>query len=197
MIYENRLETKPIQHIRNLFDSIKDGKLSITRYDAIEPPCDVTYEVSCDAADADEFISKYEMLTQSLAAIGRAREALDSGVSIEELLTPDQIAVWNTYVCDFDEEFDAGEYDIGELYEMRECGADLSDAEQEVLERHYEWFEAQCFKRLPRKEYSPVTFVNRAWRYERLISINAPDVVVEEEARLLAEEMLLYYFARK
>ena len=37
MIDEKRFETTPVQHIRTLLESIKDGKLTITYYDPIEP----------------------------------------------------------------------------------------------------------------------------------------------------------------
>ena len=52
-------------------------------------------------------------------------------------------------------------------------------------------------ERLPEKEYSPIVFFNRAQRYEYLISLNAPEIVVNEEARCLAEEMILYFFVNK
>lgn len=197
MIDEKRLETSPVQHIRNLLKSIKDGKLTVTYYDSIDPPYSRVYNVSCTAVDADEVISKYEDLVQALKAIGDAREKLDNDAKMEDLLTPTQIDVWNTYIRDFDEKFDAGEYDLNTLYNMRECGAPLNDEEQEVIERHHEWFGAQCLKRLPEKAYPPMLLVNRAQRYEYLISHNAPKIVIEEEARCLVEEMILYYYCVK
>jgi hypothetical protein len=39
--------------------------------------------------------------------------------------------------------------------------------------------------------------ITRAMRYERLISVNAPEVVITEEGRCLAEEMVLYYFGKE
>ena len=196
MIHENRLNTTPTQHIRNLFERIKDGKLTITYYDSIEPSYDRTYDVSCTASDVDEFILKYEALTQALQAIAKVHYEIDNSANIEGVLTPEQIKVWNTYIRDFDEEFDAGKYNLDELYAMRDSGAELNEAEYDVLERHHEWFEAQVLKRLPKKEYSPRVFFNRAQRYECLISLNAPEIVVNEEARCLAEEMILYYFGK-
>ncbi len=196
MIDEKRLETTPVQHIRNLIESIKDGKLSVTYYDPIEPSYTRSYDVSCSAVDADEFVSKYEALTNALEAIGKAREKLNSGAGAEDVLTPEQIDVWNTYVCDFKENFDAGEYKLDELYIRREDGDELSEEEHEVLERHYEWFETQCLKRLPKKAYSPMLLVNKAQRYEYFISQNAPKTVIDEEGRCLAEELILYYAAK-
>ena len=196
MIDEMRLETTPVQHIRNLMNSIKDEKLTITYYDPIDPTYTRTYDVSTTAADADEFISKYEALAGALEIIGKIHEKLDSGVKAEEVLTPEQIDVWNTYICDFDEEFDAGEHNLDELYLRREDGDELSDEEYEVLERHYEWFEEQCLKRFSKRAYPSKFLVNRARRYEYFISQNAPKCVIDEEGRRLAEEMILYYAVR-
>jgi hypothetical protein len=137
MIDENRLETSPIQHIRNLLKSINDGKLTVTYCDPIDQPYSRVYNVSCTAEDADEVISKYEHLVQALKAIGKAREKLENGAKMEDALTSGQIDVWNTYIREFDEKFDAGEYDLDIIYNMRECGAPLNDEEQEVLDKLY------------------------------------------------------------
>ena len=193
MIDEKRLETTPVQHIRNLIESIKDGQMNVTYYDVIEEPYTRTYNVACTPADADEFASKYEALVQALEAIANVHAKLDSGVKAEDERSPELVEVWNTYIREFDEEFDAGEFNLDEIYAMRESGAELSEEEHDALDRHYEWFEEQCLKRLPKKVYSPMHLVNRAQRYEYLISCNAPKTVINEEGRCLAEEMLLYY----
>lgn len=193
MIDEIRLETTPVQHIRNLIESIKDGQLNVTYYDVIEEPYSRSYNVACTPADADEFVSKYKTLAKALEAIGKVHDMLNSGAKAEDVLSPEHIEVWNTYVRDFDEEFDAGEYNLDEIYAMRESGAELTEEEHDVLECHYEWFEDQCLKRLPKKVYSPMLLVNRAQRYEYLVSCNAPKTVIDEEGRRLAEEMILYH----
>ena len=196
MINVERQGTSPVQHIRNLMNSIKDEKLTITYHDPLEPskpPYTETYDVSCTVADADEFVSKYEALTSALEVIGKLHEKLDSGVKVEDVLTPEQITVWNTYVRDFDEVFDAGEYNLDEIYDMRACGAELNDDEHEVLERHYEWLEEQCLKRLPKNVCSPMHLINRAQRYECFVKLNAPQIILDEEGGCLAVEMILYY----
>lgn len=38
MIDKSRLVITPIDHVRNLFKSISDGKIVITYYDPIDPP---------------------------------------------------------------------------------------------------------------------------------------------------------------
>ena len=199
MIDEKRHETTPVQHIRNLMNSITDEKLTITYYDPLEPsklPHTETYDVSCTVADADEFVSKYEALKSALEAIGKVHEKLDSGVKVEDVLTPDQVAVWNTYICGFYKDFDAGDHNVDELFAKLANGYELSDEEQKVLKRRDEWFEEQCLKRFPKRGYPSKFLVNRAQRYEYFISKNAPKCVIDEEGHRLAEEMILYYVVR-
>ena len=112
MIDEKRLETTPVQHIRNLIESIKAGQLNVTYYDVIEEPYTRTYNVACTPADADEFASKYEALVQALEAIANVHAKLDSGVKAEDVLSPELVEVWNAYIREFDEEFDAGEFNL-------------------------------------------------------------------------------------
>jgi hypothetical protein len=130
----------------------------------------------------------------AIEAIGNVRTQLDNGDNIDDLLTPEQIAVLKTYISDFDETFNAGKFDLEVIYDMRNCGAPLSDEEQEVLENHYEWFEAQCLKRLPKKAYTPMFLINYAQRYEFLISHNVSKDKLNEERVRLAEEMILYNY---
>jgi hypothetical protein len=194
MISEKRLATSPVQHVRDLMDSIKDGKITIGEYDPLELGSQRTFEVSCTSADADAVIEKYEALTSALEAIGAVHDDIDNGAKPGDVLTPDQLEVWNTYVRDFDEEFDAGEYDVDVIYEMRDSGAQLDEAEQDVIERHHEWYESQCLKRLPKKMYTPMLVVNRAQRYEFFARKNAPKTVMNEEGRCLAENLIVYYY---
>lgn len=194
MIDEKRLETTPVQHIRNLLESVSDGKITIGYEDSLELFSQRTLEVSCGAADADEVIAKYKVLVQALEAIGAVHEKIENGAKAEEIFTPDQFEVWNTYIREFEDKFDAGEYDLDVIYDMRACRAPLSDEEQYLLERHYEWLEAQSLKRLPKSAYSPMNLILRAKRYEYLVSHKAPKSVIDEEGRGLAEEMILYNY---
>ena len=194
MIDEKRLETTPEQHIRNLMESIKDGMLTVTRYDPIEPAYEQTYTVSCTPKNIEEIISKYESLVQSLEVLGAVHDKLVNGEKARNLLTREQTIIWNSYICDIENEFDAGGYDIDEICSMKESGAPLSDEEQDILEHYYEWFEEQCFVFFEKKAYSPVHLVIRARRYEYLVACKAPKIIIEEEGRCLAEEMILYYY---
>ena len=73
----------------------------------------------------------------------------------------------------------------------------LTEEEFALLEEYWEWYEQQCLQRLPYNRRSPAELINRARRYERLVSLHAPEIVLENEARCLAEEMVLYYCMAK
>ena len=74
---------------------------------------------------------------------------------------------------------------------------ELTEEEEALLKRHDAWIEQQCLQRLPHVGCTSVYLINRARRYERLVSLHAPEIVLENEARCLAEEMVLYYCMAK
>ena len=52
-------------------------------------------------------------------------------------------------------------------------------------------------KKIPFNRRSVADMITRAARYERLIELGAPEIVVTEEGRCLAEEMVLYYYGKE
>lgn len=74
---------------------------------------------------------------------------------------------------------------------------DLIEEEELLIKRYCMWNEEQSQKRIPFNRRSSADMITRAMRYEKLISIGAPEIVVTEEGRLLAEEMVLYYFGKE
>lgn len=101
--------------------------------------------------------------------------------------------IWNTYVSPFEEPFEVDGEVIVEISLRQECGETITDEEFELLKKHHDWIVDNSRKRLPINRCCPSKLINRARRYEKLVSLNAPRVVVEEEGRFLAEEMVLYY----
>ena len=59
------------------------------------------------------------------------------------------------------------------------------------------WEEEQSQKRIAFNRRSCANLIKRAMRYERFISMGAPEIVIMEEGRCLAEEMVLYYFGKE
>lgn len=192
MFDQKRLETTPEQHIRDMFAETETGKLVITYYSLIEEPYKLSYDVKWDKSDAEELVQKYKKLTSALKEIGEVHNELSSKEQREKLLSADALAVWDIYIKPF-EPFEVDLDIIGELYYRGECDQ-LTDEENELLERHHDWFEAQSLTRLPCVHRSPKYVMNRTQRYEKLVTMKAPQSVIDEEGRCLAEEMVLYYY---
>ena len=80
------------------------------------------------------------------------------------------------------------------IFGNKDC---LSNTEQKYLLTLVMWNEEQSQKRIPFNRRSCADLITRASRFERLISLGAPEIVVTEEGRCLAEEMVLYYFGKE
>lgn len=190
-MYENeRFDINPKQHILDLFEKTKDSMVDITYYSDFGEDYTLTYEMDWTREDAETLAERFEALTDALSKIGKLYDELENEDKRRELLTPEELSVWEIYVRSFDEKFDADEMLIRELNERD----DLTSEEFELLERLYEWFEEQCLKRLPAIHRSSVDFVDAAKRYTYFVKSNAPGLVINDAARCLAEQMLLYYF---
>lgn len=191
MTVDTRRELSPQEFIRRLFAETKDGKVSIEYQPFLDEPYTATYEMDWTEEDAQRLVQHYEELTAALTKIGNQHNAMEVEENRNQLLTQAEQAVWDTYIRPFDP-FD-GDLDEVAILEFRSETETLDDEEQELLERHYEWYEANCLQRLPVVKCTPTGVINRAKRYERLVSLNAPAVVILEEGRCLAEELALYF----
>ena len=85
------------------------------------------------------------------------------------------------------------------IRDIHRCGqyGDLIEEEELLLKQYCMWNEDQSQKRIPFNRRSSVNLIARASRYERLISLGAPEIIVTEEGSCLAEEMVLYYFGKE
>ena len=191
-----RWDILPQQHILNLYIKTQNDKLAITYYpENGEEPYDLTYDMDWTKEDAMALAAKCESLVATLTRLAQSHDKLQDTNKRTELLNDEEIKVWNTFVRAFNP-FEVAESVIDELYQRGEFD-ELSKEENELLERHYAWREADCLERLPFNRTSPINYVIRAKRYEQLIHLNAPEIVIKDEARCLAEEMVLYYCSKK
>jgi uncharacterized protein (DUF1810 family) len=110
-------------------------------------------------------------------------------------LSSNELEVWDTYIRPF-EPFEVDLDIIADLHFRSETDS-LEDEEYELLERHHDWFVANSHQRLPFDRWCPAHLINRAQRYEKLIELKAPECIVTQEGRFLAEEMVLYYHCKK
>ena len=212
MTSQMRRDLTPQGYIRHMFTETENGKFTV----GYENPYnhfteeERTFEVNWTSENAEMLEQKYNILTSALARIGRLHEQLCDAESRRKLLSESDLEVWNTYVCPYA----PMEVNWDELYPIPPCEADelmslIEDIyerarfgdlieEEELLWKQYcMWREEESQKRIPFNRRSSDNLIARASRYERLISLGAPEIVVTEEGRCLAEEMVLYYFGKE
>ena len=212
MTEQMRNDLTPQGYIRHMFAEMENGRFSV-RYknpdnSFIEE--ERIFEVNWTADDAEELEKKYNLLTSALARIGRVHDQLEDEESHKRLLSASDFKIWNTYVkpyesmkIDWDELYPLPPCEPHELatliFDIQERGryGDLIEEEEKLLKQYCIWEEEQSQKRIPFNRRSCANLIERAMRYEKLISINAPEIVVTEEGRCLAEEMVLYYFGKE
>ena len=206
MTREMRNNLTPQDYIRQMFRETQDEKLSITYYPFIGEPETITYQVNWTEEDAEQIIQKYNLLTFALARIGRLHDQLEDEQSRNKLLSEDELQIWNTYVkpyepmvVDWEQLYpippckpDELMLLIQEIHERAQFG-DLIEEEEMLWKQYCMWREEQSQKRIPFDRRSAANMIQRARRYEKLVSMHAPETVVTEEGRGLAEEMVLYY----
>lgn len=187
-----RRVTPPQQYIRDLFAATKDGKLTIAYFPYAEPPATVTYPMSWTAEDVDFIVQRYTEIEAALRKIAGQHDLLEDADRRMRLLTEEEQRIWDIYVRPFDD-FDSRGFNLAELFGRMVCGDDLTEEEHDLVDDYYAWRRDQCGRRIPCKGGNPDDLVMRGKRFERLVQLNAPAVVINEEACCLAEELVLYY----
>ena len=206
-----RNDLTPQGYIRHMFAETQNGefKVGYTEFfnDSVEQ--ERTLQLNWTAEDAEKVEQRYNLLTSALARIAHLHDQLENEENRKKLLSESDLEVWNTYV----QPFEPMEVNWDELYPLSPCEpeelpyliceiheraiGDLIEEEELLLKLYYMWREEQSQKRIPFNRRSSADMITRAMRYEKLISIGAPEIIVTEEGRLLAEEMVLYYFGKE
>ena len=211
MNVQMRNDLTPQGYIRHMFAETQNGefKVGYTGFfnDSVEQ--ERTLQLNWTAEDAEKVEQRYNLLTSALARIAHLHDQLENEENRKKLLSESDLEVWNTYV----QPFEPMEVNWDELYPLSPCEpeelpyliceiheraiGDLIEEEELLLKLYYMWREEQSQKRIPFNRRSSADMITRAMRYEKLISIGAPEIIVTEEGRLLAEEMVLYYFGKE
>ena len=195
MTEEMRNDLTPQGYIRQMFRETADGKLAITYYPFIGESETHTYDVNWTAEDAEQIASRYILLTNALARIGRLHDKMEGKEDWYKLLEEADLEVWNTYVKPY-EPFEVELSVIDAIHERAQFG-DLFEEEKELWKRFCIWEEEQSQKRIPFDRRSSIDLIQAARRYEKAVCLNTPEVVLTEQGRCLAEEMVLYYFGKE
>ncbi len=212
MTEQMRNDLTPQGYIRHMFKETENGKFKVgyKNPDNHFAEEESTIEVDWTADDAEEIEEKYNLLTFALARIGRLHNQLENEESRKQLLSESDFEVYKTYVkpyepmkVDWDELYPIPPCEpdelmtlIHDIYERGRYG-DLIEEEEELWKQYCMWEEEQSQKRIPFNRRSCANLIKRAMRYERFISMGAPEIVITEEGRCLAEEMVLYYFGKE
>ncbi len=207
-----RNDLTPQGYIRRMFCETKDGKVKVG-YESLQDGFaeeERTFYLNWTAQDVEKIVERYNLLTSSLARIARLHDQLNDEKSRKELLSETDLEIYNTYVhpyepmqVDWDELSPIPPCEPSELLslieDIHERGryGDLIEEEELLLKQYYMWREEQSQKRIPFNRRSCADMILRASRLEKLISLGAPEIVVTEEGRCLAEEMVLYYFGKE
>ena len=188
----NEIKTcSPQEYIRRLFADTQGGILRMTLDQYDETPYTFSTEMVWTENDVEPIIQRYNELSDALKRIAKVHTELDDESSRVRLLSKEDLEIWNIYVRPY-ESFDVDETEVWELYE-RGCDGDWTEEERALWHRYCDWREEQSRKRIPFNRRSSEKMIIRARRYEMLLSLDAPKILVEEEARCLAAEMAIYY----
>ena len=172
------------EYVRIMFDESRDGELiagdADNRFD---------YPVDWDEQTANELAQQCSTLVGYLTALSHQFEKMRNET---RHLTKEQMDVWNTYLCPFPRhnlDMEA----LQSIWEKFETGEPVTEEEQALSDQYVHWFEENALARLPVKCCDPIRLINCARRYSKLVRLNAPSVVQENEAKRFAEEFVLYH----
>ena len=211
MTEQMRNDLTPQGYIRHMLAETENGSFTVTYKNsgssAVE---EKIFKLSWTTEDAEEIEEKYNLLTSALTRIGRIHDQLDDEANRKKLLSQSDLEIWDRYVRRFDPmEVNWSEFDsitpcepqelMSLIFCIREHSnhGETSDEEERLLQQFDEWEEEQSQKRIPFNRCSGANILKRAMRYEKFIHMGAPEIVVTEEGRCLAEEMVLYYFGKE
>ena len=183
MIKLDNIQMTASDYIRALFEETKDGVLEIWYEDETNEGYTVAYAMAWSGADMEELVQQFELLRSQLdrIAAGEQSEELDE--------------IYNIYVLPYDA-WPFVDEQMDEILDKLDLALPLSQEEQVLYERYIHWQEEQTSSRLPKKGRSAFRQIPHARRYTRLMELKAPQIIIENEARCLAEELVLYHYLR-
>ena len=172
------------QYVHTMFDESRDGELTVGNADD-RFDCPVEW----DEQTAELLAQQCSTLVGHLTELSHQFEKLRTET---RHLTRKQMDVWNTYLRPFPPhnlDMEA----LQTIWEKFETGEHITEEEQAFADQYGHWFVENALSRLPTKRCDPIQLINRARRYSKLVRLNAPAVVQENEAKRFAEEFVLYH----
>jgi len=185
MIRDNFLSVSGADYIRAMYANTVDGKLTI----GDEAQDGKTVCMDWDEQAAEAVVTRFEKLHTALTRLGKAHTCWDGDVKD---MPEDLPEVWNTYIRPYPDHGMDPEalFAISMKAEQEEP---LTPEEAEMLEKQSAWLRENALTRLPYNRCNPAALIQRARRYEKLVALRAPKLIIDNEERCLAEEMALYW----
>lgn len=182
------MHTTISRYVRTLFDESADGFLTAGNTDDR-----FDYPVDWDEQTADALAQQCGRLVEQLTELSMRFETLRTSTV---QLTAQQLAVWNTYLRPFPKH-DLDMLALTAIWEKMDTCATLTPQEHALADAYVRWYEENAHSRLPVLRCDPTALIGRARRYSKLVQLNAPAVVRENEAKRFAEEYVLYHCLRQ
>ena len=208
----NYSELTPEECLKIMCDNTKNGKLILPDWNYDGDWEEGKYVLSCEMdtpCDKDAILKEYHDLYNSLAAIAkRYDELMSKAEDVSSILDNELMKVWNVYISPFDKaDFDGDR--ISEITEKLDYIAMLidedgneededmtvSDKDIEYYNKYMEQLETDSANRLGR-DVVAYPLVITAKRLCRLMSLKAPQIILNGEAKTLIAALLLHRCAK-
>lgn len=219
MNYDNAsVHLTPAQYLRFMYENTnEDGTLFIPelhREDPIDADEEANdrfdkYTMSWEENDLEGVVSEFNALYADLEKLAKDYDKLseyeqsdDGAERVKTFLNSQRLfETWYTFIREW--ELDGLDEETLIACEKRlrsfMYDKDISEKEQKLFEEHCNEYNtlvlADCKKRIGESEFADAVII-RAKRLYKLLSLSAPNVLIENEARLLIERMALHKFAK-
>ena len=189
----------PVDFARFLFDNTAaNGVLHMPkRFGSIKERDDDFDEfIMCwKSNDLDFLISKFNTLYDNLSKIANVYDKLsENETSVKNvLIDPELFDTWRVYV----RRLEIGDFDrktLDPVLEKELYKSELTKEESDLLDKYYKTLLKECVERVGGNSFA-YDVVNHAWRLCRLISLKAPQIIVQNEARYLIGCMALHDYS--
>ena len=172
------------EYVRTMYIESRDGELTVGNDDD-QFGCPVEWDEQTSERLAEQCCTLIAHITELAGQYDKLKTETRH-------LTRDQMEVWNTYLRPYPKHGLDMEV-LQAVWEKFETGEAVTEEEQALADQYVNWFEENALTRLPHKCCHPAQLINRAKRYCKLVRLNAPAVVLENEAKRFAEEFVLYH----
>ena len=172
-------------YIRAMFANTQNRVLTMEDQESFQPD---VYVLDWDQEKMENTVARFEKLQGALTRLGKDHAHWETAT---DALPQELLEVWNTYIRPYPDH-GMDQEKLFDLSMREEFGEQMTEEEQEMLDRQRDWMKINALTRLPYDRCNPASMIQRARRYEKLVSLKAPRLIQENEARALAEQLVLY-----